>query len=82
MLNVRNGMRKNDRNCVRERLSKERKVAAEENREDSSNSNSNSNSVTRFFKSEKLNKGDATTLDNWSSVLTFFPFLFNITKFV
>jgi hypothetical protein len=78
MLNVRNGMRKNDRNCVRERLSKERKVAAEENREDSSNSNS----VTRFFKSEKLNKGDATTLDNWSSVLTFFPFLFNITKFV
>jgi hypothetical protein len=78
MLNVRNGMRKNDRNCVKERLSKERKVAAEENREDSSNSNS----VTRFFKSEKLNKGDATTLDNWSSVLTFFPFLFNITKFV
>jgi hypothetical protein len=78
MLNVRNGMRKNDRNCVRERLSKERKVAAEENREDSSNSNS----VTRFFKSEKLNKGDATTLDNWSSVLTFFPFLFNISKFV
>jgi hypothetical protein len=62
MLNVRNGMRKNDRNCVKERLSKERKVAAEENREDSSNSNS----VTRFFKSEKLNKGDATTLDNWS----------------
>jgi hypothetical protein len=38
-------MRKNDRNCVRERLSKERKVAAEENREDSS-----SNSVTRFLK--------------------------------